>query len=256
MKKGIMIVSFGTTHSDTRKMTIEKIEQKIKSIYSENFCIKSAYTSSIVRKNIFKNEKINMLSPEEAVNQFIDEKIEELYIFSSHFLNGYEYNKLVQGVMKYADKFRKLKISKPLLNSTEDLKKISEFLISIFDLKEYEALVLMGHGTEHHSNSVYGAIEKMIEDYTDNTIIIGTVEGYPEIDTVIRRLNKKNIKKVYLKPFMFVAGDHAKNDLAGEEESWVNILQKEGMEVIIDLKPLGEYNEIHNIYFEHLENII
>ncbi|MDO7977477.1 sirohydrochlorin cobaltochelatase [Oceanotoga teriensis] len=257
MKKGLLIVSFGTTHIDTRKKTIDKIEEISRENFSQDYEIKIAYTSSIVRKRVKQNENKEIYSPEEAVLKFKEEGIKELYVLTTHFMNGHEYNKLSHAIMKERNNFEKIKITRPILTSTEDLKKIAKFIISLYELKEYEALVLMGHGSDHHSNTVYGATEKIIEDYSNKNIIIGTVEGYPDIETVIKRLNKKNIKKVYLKPFMLVAGDHAKNDMSGEEEdSWKNILEKEGFEVVIDMKPMGEYEEVQKMYMEHLKNII
>ena len=120
-------------------------------------------------------------------------------------------------------------------------------------MAEDEAFVLMGHGTEHFANSAYCQFENMLRDLGYENTYVGTVEGFPGLDYVIRRLKLRQIKKVYLMPLMIVAGDHARNDLAGaEEDSWDSILKAEGFETQIILKGLGEIDAIAEMFVEHL----
>ncbi|NNF46078.1 MAG: sirohydrochlorin cobaltochelatase, partial [Desulfofustis sp.] len=115
-----------------------------------------------------------------------------------------------------------------------------------------EAVVLMGHGTHHPSNAFYSALNFQVQ-LRDPYVFIGTVEGYPELDTIQALLQKNDIKKVYLMPFMSVAGDHAKNDMAGDEDdSWKSILTKKGYEVVTVLKGTAEFDEFVEIWVDHV----
>jgi sirohydrochlorin cobaltochelatase len=120
-----------------------------------------------------------------------------------------------------------------------------------------EAVVFMGHGTHHPANSTYSCLQTVFWDNDFHKVFIGTIDGYPTLDHVIKKLKKNNITKLTLMPLLLVAGDHAQNDMAGEEEdSWKNILQREGFEVDIYLHGLGENLNIQKLYLEHLEDAI
>lgn len=121
------------------------------------------------------------------------------------------------------------------------------------DLEPQEALLLMGHGTEHHVNPVYAALDYMFKDMGYENVHVGTVEAYPSFASVLRLVKASDVKKVRLAPFMVVAGDHAMNDMAGgEEDSWKSLLEAEGYEVTCVLKGLGEYKGIQKLYAEHV----
>ncbi|MFR8313843.1 MAG: sirohydrochlorin cobaltochelatase [Ruminococcus sp.] len=116
------------------------------------------------------------------------------------------------------------------------------------------ALVLMGHGTEHYANTVYAALDYRFKDMGYENVIVATVEGYPEIDQALNQLEKSDAKKVVIAPFMIVAGDHAKNDMAGEEaDSWKNVIGAKGYKVETVLKGLGEYESIRRLFVEHIK---
>ena len=118
-----------------------------------------------------------------------------------------------------------------------------------------EAFVLMGHGTEHYANSAYCQFENMLRDLGFENTYVGTVEGFPSLDYVIRRMRIRGIRKVYLMPLMIVAGDHARNDLAGAEaDSWDSLLRAEGFETEIILKGMGEIDAIAGLFVEHLKD--
>ena len=119
--------------------------------------------------------------------------------------------------------------------------------------QENEAVAFMGHGTHHPANAAYAALERIFDDQGLKNVFVGTVEGYPELDQVIQRLQVNKIEKVTLMPFMLVAGDHAKNDMAGDEEdSWKTVLKKEGYVVDTYLHGLGENPRIQDIYVQHI----
>ena len=116
-----------------------------------------------------------------------------------------------------------------------------------------EALVLMGHGTPHHANTVYAALDYMFKDQGYNNVFVGTVEGYPKLSNVIKLIKERSFKKIHLAPLMFVAGDHALNDMSGEEDSWKACFETEGYSVECHLKGLGEYEGIRRIILRHLK---
>ena len=216
MDKAILVVSFGTSHSDTREKTIEKIIADIKAEYTD-YRVYSAFTSYIIVKRL-REEGIHIDTVEEAFDRLISDGIKNVTVQPTHIIKGIEYEKLCAAAKRYTEYFNEIKIGEPLLSGKEDIVKTAEFIESI--KTDGETLVLMGHGTEHSANSVYGILQSYIGD--DN-IFIGTVEAKPTAYDVAKRLDPH--KAVTLTPFMIVAGDHAVNDMAGDEpNSWKNIL--------------------------------
>ncbi|HAE92559.1 MULTISPECIES: sirohydrochlorin cobaltochelatase [Tissierella] len=246
MKKGIIVASFGTTHENTRKLCIESIENIIKEKYKE-YLVLRAFTSGMVINILKKRDGINVFNPKEAIEEMKAQGVDEIYIQPLHIIPGHEYEKLT----KY-----NLKVGLPLLSLRDDNIKIAEEIGSN-ELNVNEAMVFMGHGSDHKADIAYENLENIYHEKGFTNVFIGTVEGRKTIDDIIIDLKGKNIKKVKLRPFMLVAGDHAINDMASEDEdSWKSILEKEGYEVEVSLKGLGEYKIIQDIFLEHLEDII
>ena len=147
-------------------------------------------------------------------------------------------------------------MGKPLLSSVDDYKKSIHAVMAETQLEDDEMLVLMGHGTDHHANSAYPTLEYTFHALGYNQVLVGTVESFPELKNVMAKLEISGKKKVVLMPFMLVAGDHAKNDMAGEEDSWKSELEDAGYEVGVIMKGLGEFEGIRKIFTEHLEEEI
>lgn len=245
MKKTILVTSFGTSHRDTREKCLDLIQREVEEKYgSEN--VERAYTSGIIRRIIEKNEGVHIFDQEEGLKVLKDKGFEEIITMSLHILDGIEYSKL-------DDKFGK--ISKPLLADDEDFKKIVENK-EFNDLEGNDAIVFMGHGTESEADYAY---QKLQEEYLKagkNNIFIATVEGKVTIKDVIEKMKGKGFKKILLKPFMIVAGDHAKNDMSSDDEdSWKTILKNEGYEVTSVLKGMGEYEFIRKMFMDKLEAV-
>ena len=233
-KKGILVVSFGTSHEDTR-----------------------AVTSKMILARIEKRDHIHYDNVTEAMERMKKDGITEVIIQPTHVMNGVENDLMKKDVLAYADHFQSVKFGAPLLTTEEDNEYVVKAVADEFSvIKDKEtALVLMGHGTEHYANAVYAALDYRFEDMGYENVIVGTVEGYPEIDQ--KQLGKCGAKKVVIAPFMIVAGDHAKNDMAGEEEdSWKNIISKAGYEVQTVLKGLGEYESIRKLFVEHAREAV
>ena len=177
----------------------------------------------------------------------------------THLMNGFEYNDLVDEIGTRADAFEKVAIGQPLLTSDDDFERVAKALYEA--TKEYDdgetAICFMGHGTEADSNSVYSKMQEVMDKLGYANYYIGTVEAEPSLEDVMDAVQKGGYKKVVLEPMMVVAGDHANNDMAGDEEdSWKSQLEKAGYEVTCILRGLGEVPEIQQIYVEHAQAAI
>lgn len=245
MKKAILITSFGTSHKDTRKKCLDSIQREVEEKYG-NENVERAYTSGIIRQIIEKNEGIHIFDQEEGLKVLKDKGFEEIITMSLHILDGIEYSKL-------DDKFGK--ISKPLLADDEDFEKIVENK-EFNDLEGNDAIVFMGHGTESEADYAYQKLQDEYLKAGKNNIFIATVEGKVTIKDVIEKMKGKGFKKILLKPFMIVAGDHAKNDMSSDDEdSWKTMLKNEGYEVTSVLKGMGEYKFIREMFMDKLEAV-
>ncbi len=259
--KGILVVSFGTTHKDTREKTIDAIEAAIRNEFAD-YRVYRAYTSNIVMRIIEKQEKIYILNVEEAILQMLEDGIEEIIIQPTHVIEGIEYEKIVKTSLKYKDKFKKFVISSPLLSQSMDYEKASDLIIDEFKKAEIidntkHAFILMGHGSEHSANKSYTVLQNEVNKRGYKNIFIGTVEGEPNIEDIIKIMEDHSYDTVTLIPFMIVAGDHAKNDMIGDDEdSWKSLLEKEGYEVNYILKGLGEIKEIQNMFIQRIKDNI
>ena len=245
MKKAILVTSFGTSHRDTREKCLDSIQREVEEKYgSEN--VERAYTSGIIRRIIEKKEEVHIFDQKEGLKVLKDKGFEEIITMSLHILDGIEYSKL-------DDKFGK--ISKPLLADDEDFKKIVENK-EFNDLEGNDAIVFMGHGTESEADYAYQKLQDEYLKAGKNNIFIATVDGKVTIKDVIEKMKGKGFKKILLKPFMIVAGDHAKNDMSSDDEdSWKTILKNEGYEVTSVLKGMGEYEFIRKMFMDKLEAV-
>ena len=245
MEKAVLVTSFGTSHKDTREKCLDLIENEVRAKYGSEK-VERAYTSGVIRRIVERKEGIHIFDQNEGLEALKNKGYDEIITMSLHILDGIEYAKL-------NDKYGK--ISKPLLVNDEDFEKVvndEEFNST----EGNDAIVFMGHGSESAADSTY---QKLQEEYLKagkDNIFIATVEGQVTIEDVIQKLKGKGFSKILLKPFMIVAGDHAKNDMASDEEdSWKTILQNEGYEVTPVLKGMGEYKFIHNMFMDKLQEV-
>ncbi|MGL5971178.1 MAG: sirohydrochlorin cobaltochelatase [Cetobacterium sp.] len=246
MKKGaIVAVHFGTTHEDTKEKTINIINEKIKKEFSK-LDFFEAYTSRIINR-ILSKRGIKNLNTIEILEKLLNEGYRHVILQPTYIISGTEMEALRREVELFSDKFEDIRLGVPLLSSVDDYFNLLEVLKEeVGDLKENEGLIMVGHGTDHPALSSYPMLDYVARDL-ELPIYIGTVEGYPGFDKVLKVLKKDKKTRVKLMPLMFVAGDHAKNDIAGD---WKEDLEKNGIEVILDLKGLGEIEKIQNIFIE------
>ena len=196
------------------------------------------------------------INPDEVMKRLVAEGYEEVICQPTHIINGLEYDKMMNMLLAYKDQIPTIKVGNPLLTEEEDYKEACEIVMQELEkpLAQDEAFVFMGHGTEHFANSAYSQFENMLRDLGHESTYVGTVEGFPSLDYVIRRLKIRDIKKVYVMPLMIVAGDHARNDLAGAEaDSWDSILKADGFETEVIMKGLGEIDAIAEMFVKHLK---
>ena len=255
-KPVILTVSFGTSYNDSREKTIGGIESAIQAANTE-YEVRRAFTSQIIIDKLKDRDNIVIDNVEEAFARLIADGVTDLTVQPTHVMSGFEYDDLMAVVKANADKFDSVKVGSPLLTSDDDYKNVIDAITAA--TAEYDdgntAIVFMGHGTEHAANATYAKLQTMLTDAGKKNYCIGTVEASPSIDDVVAFAKNGGYKRVVLEPLMVVAGDHANNDMAGDEEdSWKTILTNEGFEVVPVLRGLGEIEAIQKIYVDHVKN--
>ena len=253
IRKAILVVSFGTSHNDTCKKTIEEIEREIQQAFPE-YAIFRAFTSKMIINILEKRDGIHTCTVTEAMEEMSRDGMKQVIVQPTHILNGIENDIMLYDVNLYKDRFDSIVFGAPLLNETKDYWKVIDAFVKKMPIfNQNEAIVCMGHGTKHYANASYAALDYMFKSAGYHNIYVATVEAYPSLGDIIGSLRENNYQKIVLVPFMIVAGEHAKNDMAGDEaHSWKTVLEKEGFEVACTLEGLGENSEIRKIFIEHI----
>ena len=260
--KAILVVSFGTSYEASRKATIEKIEQDIRNAFQDHR-IYRAWTSKMIISVLKKRDNYIVPTVKEAMEQMIADGIREVAVQPTHILDGIENNIMKEEVLSYKESFDKIAFGTPLLaDSKDESQAINAVTTEFSDLKETEALVFMGHGTSHTANITYDQMQTQMEDLGFKNAFIGTVEGEPEdtaCDKVIEKVKEAGYKNVVLRPLMVVAGDHANNDMAGDDEdSWKSQFVASGNfdKVDCQIEGLGRIEAVEKLYVEHTKAAI
>ena len=240
-KAAILMVHFGTTFDDTRALTIDRINEKVKKEF-KNVDVKEAYTSRIIMRRL-KERGIVKLNPQEVLDELKAQGYTHVLVQGTNIMNGVESENLKNEVASYEDSFKDIRLGAPLLTEAHDYEKVAKAIAEkIGPLKENQGVVLVGHGTHHFGGSAYAMMDYVFSAEGYENYAVGTVEGYPEFDNVVKKLKDRGVKDVILMPFMFVAGDHAQNDIAGD---WNENLQKAGFTVSkVILMGLGQNEDI------------
>jgi len=255
IKKGILLVAFGSSIPEAQ-ISFQNIDKKVKAAFPGT-PVRWGYTSHIIRKILAKKGQ-HLDSVEMALARMMDEGFTHVAVQSLHTISGMEFHDLqinAHAFGRMAGGFDHISVGYPLLATEDDFRRVTEVILRHIpeERKKDEAVVLMGHGTTHPSNAFYAALMYHLQR-KDANIFVGTVEGAPEIDEIKEMLLEKKIKKAYLMPFMSVAGVHAREDLAGEDEgSWKSILTKEGIGCVPILKGTAEYDDMVDIWVDHLK---
>ena len=255
-KKAILAVSFGTSHNDTRKITIDAIEKDMQDAFPA-YSLYRAWTSKMIIKKVNSRDGVHIYTVKEAMEQMLQDGITDVLIQPTHVINGIENDLMKEDALAFQEQFHSISFGDPLLTSEQDNLVVIDAITSEFkDLTKDEVLVLMGHGTTHYANAIYAALDYTFKDKGYQNIFLGTVEAYPTMESLLKMVHAYQPKKVVLAPFMIVAGDHAKNDMASNEpDSWYSQFKAEGYNVEPVLKGLGEYPGIRKLFIEHLKAI-
>ena len=261
----ILVGSFGTSYNDNRVATIGAIEKAVAKAIP-NFSVRRGFTAQIIINHIQARDNEKIDNVEQAVERAIKNMVQVLVVQPNTLMSGAEFDELKETVQKYESKFKQVIFAAPICDTDADRTTVSDAVykdaaakagfetVDAAKASKDTAFVFMGHGTSHSAKELYTQLqEKMIElGYTN--AFIGTVEGNPEstsLEAVVAAVKKAGYKKVVLRPMMVVAGDHANNDMAGEEDSWASEFKAAGFNVSSQIIGLGELKEVQDIVVAH-----
>lgn len=257
-EKELLVVSFGTSYNDSRRLTVGAIEEAMEAAFPE-YSVRRAFTSQIIIDHVKDRDGAVIDNVTEALDRAVANGVKTLVVQPTHLMNGIEYDELTQTLAEYADSFETVQVGAPLLTTDEDFEVVETAITDwSADYDDGEtAIVFMGHGTEADSNEVYGKMQEMLTEDGFANYFIGTVEAAPSLDDVLAAVEEGEYSKVVLAPLMIVAGDHANNDMAGDEEgAWKKTFEDAGYEVECLINGLGENEAIQNLLVEHAQAAI
>ena len=279
-EKEILVVSFGTSFNDSRAMDIKGIEDALKEAFPD-WSVRRAFTAQIIINHVQARDGEKIDNIDQALERAVANGVKELVIQPTHLMHGAEYDEIMDAVAKYEDKIDSITVSEPLLGEVgadasvinDDKKAVAEAVVaaavedagfeSLDAAKEAGvAFVFMGHGTSHNAKISYSQMQTQMDKLGYDNVFIGTVEGEPEetaCEEVIAAVSEAGYKTVVLRPLMVVAGDHANNDMAGEDEdSWLSMFNASGNfdEVQTQISGLGRIDDIQALYVEHAKAVI
>lgn len=250
----LLVVSFGTSFNDNRVQTIGAIEDDIETAFGDTYSVRRGFTSQIIIDHVKSRDGEVIDNVTEALDRAVANNVKNLVVQPTHLMNGYEYNDLVTELNQYVNFFDTIRIGEPLLTSDEDFELVIDAITK--DTAAYDdgrtAICFMGHGTGADSNAVYPKLQQMLTDKGYTNYFIGTVEASPTLEDVMAAVEAGGYERVVLQPLMIVAGDHANNDMSGDdEESWKTAFEAKGFEVNCVIKGLGEIEAIRALLVEH-----
>ena len=276
----LLVVSFGTSFNDSRAEDIGGIEKALEAAYPD-WSVRRAFTAQIIINHVQARDDEKIDNVDQALERAVDNGVKNLVVQPTHLMHGAEYDELVEALDNYKDKFETVTVAEPLLGEVgsdatvinEDKAKVAEAITaeavktagydSLDAAKEDgTAFVFMGHGTSHTANVTYDQMQTQMNDLGFTNAFIGTVEGEPEdtaCEAVIEKVKEAGYKNVILRPLMVVAGDHANNDMAGDDEdSWKSQFEASGDFDSVDcqIAGLGRIEAVEDLYVEHTKAAI
>ena len=279
-EKELLVVSFGTSFNDSRAQDIGGIEKALQAAYPD-WSVRRAFTAQIIINHVQARDGEKIDNMDQALQRAVDNGVKHLVIQPTHLMHGAEYDELCAAAESYKDKIETIEIAEPLLGevgkdgseTNADKKAVAEALTaeavkaagykSLEDAaKDGTAFVFMGHGTSHAAAVTYTQMQTQMEELAYGNVYIGTVEGKPAetaCEAVIERIKEAGYQKVVLRPLMVVAGDHANNDMAGDDEdSWKSqfLASRAFDTVTCQIGGLGGIPAIEQIYVEHTAAVI
>ena len=256
-KKSLLTVSFGTSYPETRRATLEAIEGDLARAFPDRRPVR-AWTSGMLRRKVERTEGLRVPSVSEALESLAEEGVTDVLVQPTHLLSGEELERTRETVRSFAGLFERLSMGEPLLSGPADIADLARALEEIWGkLPRDELLALMGHGSAALSFPAYALLEERLRQDGYPNVCIGTVEFTPGIAPVLDRVRRERPARVHLAPLLVVAGDHALNDMSGDDpDSWKNQIAREGAEVECCLRGLGEYEAIRALYVAHARRAV
>ena len=248
-ERELLVVSFGTSYNDARRVSIGGVEDALAAAYPE-WSVRRAFTSQIVLDHVWERDGVAMDNVRDALNRAVANGVRSLVVQPTHLMNGFEYQELADELASRAGEFEYVAIGAPLLSTDDDFRRVAEAVTA--SAAEYgdgeTAFCFMGHGTEAASNGVYAKMQSVLPQ----NCYVGTVEAEPSLEDVLSAVRAGAYKRVVLQPLMLVAGDHANHDMAGDEpESWKSVFESAGYETVCVLRGLGELDAVQALFVEH-----
>ncbi len=254
-EKELLVVSFGTSYNDSRRLTIGAIETALAEAFPD-WSVRRAFTSQIIIDRVRERDGVEIDNVKAALDRAVDNGVKTLVVQPTHLMDGLEYTDLVDELAQYTDAFEHIAVGAPLLTSDGDFQAVADAITQA--TAQYDdgdtAICFMGHGTEAESNRIYGEMQQVLEAAGHDLYYVGTVEAEPTLEDVLAGVKDSGAHRVVLQPLMIVAGDHANNDMAGDEEgSWKRAFQDASYEVECVLKGLGELEAIQQLFAAHAQ---
>lgn len=254
----LLVVSFGTSFNDNRVATIGAIENAMEEAFPD-YSVRRGFTAQIIIDHVQSRDGEVIDNFGQALDRAVDNGVKTLVVQPTHLMNGLEYNDVESELAEYADAFEKVVLGAPLLTTDEDFATVEKAITDW--TKEYDdgetAIIFMGHGTEAESNQIYAKMQDLLTADGFENYFVGTVEAEPTLEDVLEKVQAGDYKKVVLEPLMIVAGDHANNDMAGDEEgAWKKTFEDAGYEVECLLRGLGENEAIQDLLVAHAQAAI
>lgn len=254
----LLVISFGTSYNDNRRLTIGAVEESMEAAFPD-WSVRRAFTAQIIIDRVQRRDGEIIDNVGQALDRAVENGVKRLVIQPTHLMDGLEYNDVVNEAAQYADAFEAISIGTPLLTSDEDFQIVAKVMAEA--AAQYDdgktAICFMGHGSEAAANTVYAKMQQVMAGAGYANCFIGTVEAAPTLDDVLALVQAGSYERVVLQPMMIVAGDHANNDMAGDDEdTWKSAFESAGYEVECVLKGLGEYEAIQNLLAAHAQAAI
>ena len=276
----LLVVSFGTSFNDSRAQDIKGIEDALQEAYPD-WSVRRAFTAQIIINHVQARDDEHIDNMQQALDRAVANGVKNLVVQPTHLMHGAEYDEMTAAIEEYKDKFESVAIAEPMLGEVGDdatvinedkeavAKAITDEAVKTAGYDSMEAaaedgtaFVFMGHGTSHTANVTYDQMQTQMENLGFTNAFIGTVDGKPEdtaCDAVIAKVKDAGFKKVVLRPLMVVAGDHANNDMAGDDDdSWKSMFEASGEFDSVDcqIEGLGRIDAVEQLYVEHTKAAI
>ena len=258
VKKAILVTSFGTTYNENRVKTIDALEALVQERFPD-WEVRRAFTSKMVIRRLKERDGTEIDYVSEAMDKLSREGFQEVVVQPTHIVNGKEYDDVVRIVDGHVGEIRSLRMSRPLLTSSEDYDRVVKVVEDTLlpKLSPQGALVLMGHGSVHYANASYCQLQMKFWSAGHRNVFVTTGEGYPNFEETLGFMRDGEYRDVLVYPLMLVAGDHANNDMAGDEEdSLKSVLTAAGYDVSCIVRGMGECPHFRELFLDHITDAV